>query len=373
MSKIALRNITKYYDKLLVLNDISLDISDREFLCITGPSGCGKTTLLRIISGLDTNHSGKIYFDDVDFTDLSPSERNISMVFQEFALYPFLIARENIAFPLRLKKYPLEEILQKLKSTVKMIDVGVEKYLDFFPKELSAGHRQRVATGRAIIRDNPRALLMDEPLSNLDAKIRMNTKTYLKKLVTRLKITTIYVTSDSSEALALADRIAVLNNGRFVQIDSPYNIYNCPKNMFIADFFGTLGMNFINGVVKDQNFFFDGCSVDIKYYTDKDTMKELYKKPELVLGIRPENINFSIKPLKAGIKVKVDLIQRFPPKANIRCKLGKYIINVICFMEDLAGICQGMEIYLDFDKSKILLFYPYNGDLITPELYHICI
>jgi len=367
MSKITLRNITKYYGKQLVLDNISLAINDGEFLCITGPSGCGKTTLLRIIAGLDTNHSGKIYFDDVDFTNLSPSERNISMVFQEYALYPYLIAKENIAFPLRLKKYPQEKISQKLKSTVEMIDVGVDKYLYFFPRELSAGHKQRVATGRAIIRDKLRVLLMDEPLSNLDAKIKMNTKTYLKKLVTKLETTTIYVTSESSEAMALADRIAVLDNGRFVQVGSPYDIYHYPKNMFIADFFGTLGMNFINGVTKNQKFHFDKYAVDIKHYTNKGTLKKLHKEPELVLGIRPENINLSIKPLKAGLKTEVDLIQKFPPKANIRCKFGNYIINVICSTKDSSEIYHGMNIYLDFDKSKILLFYPYNGELIPPR------
>lgn len=369
MSKIVLRNITKYYGKQLILDNISLDISDGEFICITGPSGCGKTTLLRIIAGLDTDHSGKIYFDDVDFTNLSPSERNISMVFQNYALYPNLIARENIAFPFRLKKYPEEKVSQKLKSTVKMIDIGVERYLDFFPKELSAGHKQRVATGRAIIRDNPRVFLMDEPLSNLDVKIRMNTKTYLKKLVTQLKATTIYVTSDSSEAMALADRIAVLNNGRFVQVDSPYDIYYCPKNMFVADFFGTLGMNFIYGIVKDQKFYFDDYAINIEHYANKTISKVLVKEPELVLGIRPENINFSIKPSETGIKVKVDLIQKFPPKANIRCKFKNYIINVISFIKDLVEIYQGMDIYLDFDKSKIILFYLHNGELIPPRSY----
>jgi len=364
MSKITLRNITKYYGKQLILDDIYLDINDGEFLCITGPSGCGKTTLLRIIAGLDTDHSGKIYFDDVDFTNLSPSERNISMVFQDFALYPYLIAKENIAFPLRLKKYPQEKISRKLKSTVEMIDAGVDKYLYFFPKELSAGHRQRVATGRAVIRDNPRVILMDEPLSNLDVKIRMNTKTYLKKLAAKLETTTIYVTSDSSEAMALADRIVVLDNGRFVQVDSPYDIYHYPKNMFIADFFGILGMNFISGVVKNQKFHFNKYSVDIKHYTDKNTLKKLSKEPELILGIRPENINFSIKPLKARLKTEVDLIQKFPPRSNIRCKFGNYIINVICSIKDLTQIYHGMNIYLDFDKSNILLFYPHNGELI---------
>lgn len=366
MSKIALKNITKYYGKQLILDNISLDISDGEFLCITGPSGCGKTTLLRIIAGLDTDHSGKIYFDDVDFTNLRPSDRNISMVFQEYALYPNLIAKENIVFPLRLKKYPQEKISQKLKSTVEMIDIGVDKYLYFFPKALSAGHRQRVATGRAIIRDKLRVLLMDEPLSNLDAKIKMNTKTYLKKLVTKLDTTTIYVTSDSSEAMALADRIAVLNNGMFIQVDSPQNIYHYPKNMFTADFFGTLGMNFINGTVKDNKFYFNNHTIDIKDYTNKAALEKLHKEPKLILGIRPENINFSVKPLKAGIKVKVNSIQKFPPKASIKCKFGNYTINIICFMEDLAGLKKNTDIYLDFDKSKILLFYSRNGELVLP-------
>jgi multiple sugar transport system ATP-binding protein len=363
MSKISLRNITKYYGKQLILDNISLDVGDGEFLCITGPSGCGKTTLLRIIAGLDTNHSGKVYFNDADFTDLSPSERNISMVFQEYALYPNLIAKENIAFPLKLKKYPREKISQKLKSTIKMIDVGVDKYLYLFPDELSAGHQQRVATGRSIIRDNPGVLLMDEPLSNLDAKMRMNTKTYLKRLVAKLDTTTIYVTSDSSEAMALADRIAVLNNRIIVQVDSPQNIYHRPKNIFTADFFGALGMNFISGTVKDNKFYFDDHAIDIKDYANKADLKKLHKESKLILGIRPENINFSIKPLKAGIKAKVNLIQKFPPKANIKCGFGNFNINVICFMKDLVGVHKNTDIYLYFDKSKILLFYARNGEL----------
>jgi len=365
MSKITLQNITKYYEGNLILDNISLDISDGEFLCITGPSGCGKTTLLRIIAGLDTEHSGKIYFNDVDYTNLSPSERNISMVFQEFALYPYMVAKENISFPLRLKKYPKEIISQKLKSTVAKIDVGIENYLDMFPKELSAGHRQRVATGRAIIRDKPGVILMDEPLSNLDAKIRMNTKTYLKKLVTKLETTTIYVTSDSSEAMALADRIAVLNNNRFIQVDSPYNIYHYPENMFIADFFGTMGMNFIRGTIKDKKFYFNNHEVDIINYMNRNTLDKLLKEPEIILGIRPEDISFSTTPLKRRVKTKVDLIQSFPPKATIRCRAGSNVINVICSVKELGGIHQGTYIYLDFDKSKVHLFYPGNGELIN--------
>jgi ABC-type sugar transport system ATPase subunit len=366
MSKVTLENITKYYGENLILDNISLEISDGEFLCITGPSGCGKTTLLRIIAGLDNKYSGKIYFDDIDYTSLSPSERNISMVFQDFALYPYMVARDNISFPLRLKKYPVEVISRKLKSTVDKIDLEVENYLDMFPKELSAGHRQRVATGRAIIKDKPGAILMDEPLSNLDARIRMNTKTYLKKLVATLDTTTIYVTSDSSEAMALADRIAVLNNQKFEQVDTSYNIYYLPKNMFIADFFGTMGINFIKGTVKDNEFYFSNYKVDINSYTDKVIMDKISKEPAIILGIRPEDISFSTKPSDYSIKAKVDLIQMFPPKANIRCRIGSLIINVICPSKDLEGLQKDRDIYLDFNKNKILLFYPHNEKLIQP-------
>ncbi|MDD3819330.1 MAG: ABC transporter ATP-binding protein [Actinomycetota bacterium] len=366
MSKITLENITKYYGENLILDNISLEISDGEFFCITGPSGCGKTTLLRIIAGLDNSHSGKVYFDDIDYTDLSPSERNISMVFQDFALYPCMIARDNISFPLRLKKYPNEIISRKLKSTVDMIDLEVENYLDMFPKELSAGHRQRVATGRAIIKDKPRAILMDEPLSNLDARIRMNTKTYLKKLVITLDTTTIYVTSDSSEAMALADRIAVLNNQKFEQVGTPFNIYYLPKNMFIADFFGTMGINFIKGTVKDNKFYFSNYRVDINDYADKAIMDKIPIEPEIILGIRPEDISFSTNPSDYSIKAKVDLIQMFPPKANIRCRIENFFINVICTSRDSEEIQKNRDIYLDFNKNKIFLFYPQNGELITP-------
>ena len=365
MSNISIRNVTKYYGEELILDNISIDIKDKEFLCVSGPSGGGKTTLLRIVAGLDTDYTGKIYIDNVDCRELSPADRNISMVFQEYALYPNLIAKSNISFPLRIKKYSRQRVAEKLKSTVELIDIGVEKYLDFFPKELSEGHKQRVATGRAIIKDNPSVFLLDEPLSNLDAKLRMNTRTYLKKLVTEIKSTTIYVTSDSSEAMALADRIAVLNNGKFVQVDRPYDIYYNPKSMFVADFFGFLGMNFIHGNVREDKFYFDKYNVEIPSYIKKDVLRKLGKEEKLVLGIRPEDINFSTSRDKNRVEAKVDLIQKFPPKANIRCRFKDDIINVICFIRNLTDITPEMNVYLGFDKNKVHLFYPGSGDLVS--------
>ena len=364
LSSISLQNVTKYYGKELILNNVSLDIKDREFMCVTGPSGGGKTTLLRLIAGLDPDYTGKIYMDDVDCENLNPAERNISMVFQEYALYPNLKAKDNISFPLRIKRYSRERVAEKLKSTVKLIDIGVEKYLEFFPKELSSGHKQRVATGRAIVRDNPNVFLLDEPLSNLDAKIRMNTRVYLSKLITELGSTTIYVTSDSSEAMALADRVAVINNGKFVQVDRPYDIYYHPKNMFVADFFGLLGMNFIYGNVKGDKFYFDKYNIDIPAYIQKDVLEKVNKEEKLVLGIRPEDINFSTDRSENKVEVKVDLIQKFPPKTNIRCRFKDNIINVICFIKDITDIAPGTGIYLEFDRSKIHLFYPGSGDAV---------
>jgi multiple sugar transport system ATP-binding protein len=361
MSKITLQNVTKYYGKQLILDNISLEIKDKELLCITGPSGCGKTTLLRLISGLDTDYKGRILIDDIDCINLIPAERNIAMVFQEYALYPNLRAKDNIVFPLKIKRYSKEKIYEKLHDTVEHIDVEVEKYLNFFPKALSAGHKQRVATGRAIIRDNPNIFLLDEPLSNLDAKIRMNTRTYLKILITELKSTTVYVTADTSEAMAIADRIAVIENGRFVQVDTPYNLYNYPKNIFIANFFGLLGMNFIEGNIRKNEFCFDNFHLSLSSITKENfwaRIKEKGNKKEgkVILGIRPEDIIFSKDARENSIKVNTELIQKIPPKAIIRCKYKDLVINVIYFLKNFPEIKKGMSLYLSFPIDKIYFF-----------------
>jgi len=355
MAGISLRNITKYYGTDLILDNISLDIKDREFFCITGPSGCGKTTLLRIIAGLDNDYSGKVFFDGEDATGLSSAERNIAMVFQDYALYPNMVARENIAFPLRIRKYDQERLSTKLKSTIKQIDIGVDKYLDYLPRQLSAGHQQRVATGRAIIRDDPKVFLLDEPLTNLDAKIRMNTRTYLKKLVTDIKSTTIYVTADSSEALALADRLAVLDMGKFVQADRPFDMYYHPKTTLVAEFFGVLGMNFLQGMVEDGKFIYKEKKFKVPSYLDEETIDDLNGK-KAIFGIRPEDIAFSKEPSPESIKAEVKMIQTFPPKANMICAFKGRTINVVAFIKNTSGIKPGDTIYLNITGSNTHLF-----------------
>ena len=363
MADISLRNITKYYGKNLILDKISLDIKDCEFFCITGPSGCGKTTLLRIIAGLDNDYDGKVFFNGEDATELSCAERNVAMVFQDYALYPNMGARENITFPLRIRKYSQERLLKKLDTTVKQIDIGVDKYLDYLPRQLSAGHQQRVATGRAIIRDDPKVFLLDEPLTNLDAKMRMNTRTYLKKLVTDIKSTTIYVTADSSEALALADRLAVLDKGRFVQVDRPFDMYFHPKTTLVTVFFGTLGMNLLEGVVQDGRFIYEGKKLKVPSSLDEETIDDLNGK-KAILGIRPEDIIFSKEPSRNTVKVEVQMIQSFPPKENMICALKEKTINVISFIKNTRGIKPGDNIYLSISGSNTHLFDPESQEAI---------
>ncbi len=363
MADISLRNITKYYGNNLILDNISLDIKDREFFCITGPSGGGKTTLLRIIAGLDSDYSGKVFFNGEDVAEMSSAQRNIAMVFQDYALYPNMVARENIAFPLRIRKYDQERLDSKVADTIKQVDIGVDKYLDYLPKKLSAGHQQRVATGRAIVRDDPKVFLLDEPLSNLDAKIRMNTRTYLKQLVTDIKSTTIYVTADSSEALSLADRLAVLDRGKFVQVDRPFDMYFKPRSTLVADFFGELGMNFLKGRMKKGKILLQGTEINKPVYIIKDTADRI-EGNEVLLGIRPEDISFSKQFSNGSLEVEVELIQAFPPKADLLCSLNGKTVHTVAFIKNIKDIAETDILYLSIPETKTYLFDPKIGELI---------
>lgn len=265
MSNVILKNVTKIYDnKNKVINDISLDIKDKEFVVLVGASGCGKSTLLRMIAGLEDISSGEIFIGDKKVNDVQPKDRDIAFVFQSYALYPHMTVRENIAFGLKMRKMDKETIEKKVKEAAEILDLG--PYLDRKPKQLSGGQRQRVALGRAIVR-NPKVFLMDEPLSNLDAKLRVQMRSEIKKLHERLQTTFIYVTHDQTEALTMGDRIVVLDKGVIQQVDPPEEIYNNPKNTFVAGFVGSPQMNFI-------------ASKDIPYDTPENA----------IIGIRPENL-----------------------------------------------------------------------------------
>lgn len=278
MSSVILKNVTKTYDNnKTVINNVSLEIKDKEFIVLVGASGCGKSTLLRMIAGLEDISDGEIFIGDNKVNNVAPKDRDIAFVFQSYALYPHMTVRENIAFGLKMRKVPKVEIDKKVQEAAEILNL--EEYLDRKPKQLSGGQRQRVALGRAIVR-NPKVFLMDEPLSNLDAKLRVQMRSEIKKLHEKLQTTFIYVTHDQTEALTMGDRIVVLNNGIIQQVDSPEEIYNNPKNTFVAGFVGSPQMNFIEG-------------------------KDLGLDENILYGIRPEKMTKPDGDIKLTVNVDI--------------------------------------------------------------------
>ncbi|MBE3095457.1 MAG: ABC transporter ATP-binding protein [Actinobacteria bacterium] len=290
MVKVRLEGLKKYFDKVKAVNDIDLEIIPGEFVVLLGPSGCGKTTLLRCISGLERVTEGRIFFDNDNITYLSPKDRNISMVFQNYAVWPHMTVKNNIAFPLRIKKYSQHQIQEKVIWAVNLL--GIDNLLDRYPAQLSGGQRQRVAVARAIVME-PRVLLMDEPLSNLDALLRVRMRAEIKKLQEKLKVTTIYVTHDQVEAMTMGDRIAVLEQGIIQQFGSSDDIYHNPVNTFVAGFVGSPQMNFIEVEMVHKNEMFclraKGLEVPVLDIL-KDKVSKLSDKRSYILGIRPEHI-----------------------------------------------------------------------------------
>ena len=293
MAEVILKSIGKSYDNgYEAVKDVNIDIQDKEFVVLVGPSGCGKSTTLRMIAGLEEITSGELYIGDKIVNDVAPKDRDIAMVFQNYALYPHLSVYENMAFALKLRKIPKAEIDKKVKEAAKILDL--ESVLDRKPKALSGGQRQRVALGRAIVR-NPKVFLMDEPLSNLDAKLRTAMRTEITKLHKKLGTTFIYVTHDQVEAMTMADRIVIMKDGVIQQIDTPQKVYDNPANMFVAGFIGAPQMNLIDCNVSEEEGVVYATFNDFKIALDKvksDALKKNgYMGKEIVLGIRPEDIH----------------------------------------------------------------------------------
>ncbi len=297
MAKIKIKNISKKFEEKEVLKDISLDIEDREFCVLVGPSGCGKSTLLRIISGLEVQDTGNLFFDEKLMNKVEPKDRDIAFVFQSYALYPHLTVYENIAFSLKVKKYKKDEIDKKVREASKIL--GLDELLMRKPKELSGGQRQRVALGRAIVRE-PKVFLMDEPLSNLDAKLRVQMRSEIKKLQKKLQVTCVYVTHDQIEALSMGDRVVVLNEGKIQQMDTPQNVYEKPKNVFTATFMGNLGMNILETEVKNSEIFIEGEQIEKDF--EASALKVLEEK--FLLGFRADDVEY-LKPNENSIKLNV--------------------------------------------------------------------
>src|SRR5580658_603797 len=313
MAQVALRSIVKTFDKTPAVQGIDLDIADREFIVLVGPSGCGKSTTLRMIAGLEEATSGEIYIGDQLVNDVPPKDRDIAMVFQNYALYPHMTVYENMSFGLRLKKFPKHEIKERVEAAAKILDISL--LLDRRPKQLSGGQRQRVATGRAIVR-NPKVFLFDEPLSNLDAKLRVQMRTEIKKVHQTIPTTTVYVTHDQIEAMTLADRVVVMNGGVIEQVGTPNDLYHHPATRFVAGFIGSPAMNFLPCRVQDSAN--GGLAVRV---TDTITVPippsradryGAFKDKQMVLGIRPEHLfeyHEQGKPGWTRVDLPVDVVE----------------------------------------------------------------
>ena len=334
MAKVTLRNIQKVYcgkagRQTVAVKDFDLEVQDREFVVLVGPSGCGKTTTLRMIAGLEEISGGEIEIDGKRMNDIPPKDRDLAMVFQNYALYPHMSVEQNLAFGLQLRRHPKEEITRRVREAATIL--GIETLLGRRPADLSGGQRQRVALGRAIVRQ-PKVFLFDEPLSNLDAKMRVQMRTELTKLHQRLRATMIYVTHDQIEAMTMGDRIVVMREGVIQQIDSPLVLYRDPSNLFVAGFLGSPPMNFISGKLKESSggLVFkeaEGGVIECKL-EDRPAARQ-YVGKEVILGLRPEDILLhegADRPPGLWFQALIDVIEPMGPDTNYYLQTGAHVI-----------------------------------------------
>ena len=360
MSSLSLKNICKIYPNgFQAVKDFNLDIEDKEFIIFVGPSGCGKSTTLRMIAGLEDISSGELYIDEKLVNDVEPKDRDIAMVFQNYALYPHMTVYDNMAFGLKLRKTPKAEIDEKVRNAARILDL--ESLLDRKPKALSGGQRQRVAMGRAIVR-NPKVFLMDEPLSNLDAKLRVQMRSEIAKLHQRLGTTIIYVTHDQTEAMTLGTRIVVMKDGVVQQVDSPQHLYDKPANLFVAGFMGSPQMNFLDAKVTKNgdvaNLIVGDTTITLPASKSKNLLEKGYDGKDVIMGIRPEDITDSADAVsQAGAAV-------FTSKVNVYELLGAEVFlyfdiagkSVTARVEASTTARPGSEIKIALDIDKIHVF-----------------
>jgi len=318
MASVRLENVEKVYEGgVIAVHEMSLDVKEKEFVVLVGPSGCGKSTTLRMIAGLEEVTSGEVFIDGKKVNDVPPKDRDIAMVFQNYALYPHMSVYENMAFGLKLRKFPKKEIDERVHEAASIL--GIEEYLDRKPKALSGGQRQRVAVGRAIVR-KPKVFLFDEPLSNLDAKLRVQMRTEISKLHRRLGATMVYVTHDQTEAMTMADKIVLMKDGFVQQIDAPLDIYARPNNKFVAGFIGSPAMNFLDGSIekgKGLCFVENEGGVRLPVQKKDEARLKQYVGYKMLLGIRPENIQMGGAGRSVGSKTKVKVaVELVEPMGN---------------------------------------------------------
>ncbi len=358
MSQVSLESVSKVYSgEVLAVDDFSLEIEHGEFAVILGPSGCGKSTTLRMIAGLEEITSGEICIGDRVVNDVPSKDRDIAMVFQNYALYPHMTVYENMSFGLRLRKYPKSEIDKRVNEAAEIL--SIKHLLKRRPKEISGGEKQRVAVGRAIVR-KPLVFLFDEPLSNLDAKLRVQMRIELNKLHKRLQSTMIYVTHDQIEAMTLGEKIVVMKDGHIQQIANPHILYDKPVNKFVAGFIGTPPMNFLNGKIikKNSKFYFDSGSLQVKIVDDMAVYIKDYLWKEIVFGIRPEDIYdklfVSEAPPENIVHVNVEVVEPMGSEVYLYLNSGDF-----SFIAKVAGHEQvepGQDLEVVFDMSRIHFF-----------------
>ncbi len=369
MSSLSLKNICKKYPNgFEAVKDFNLEIEDKEFIIFVGPSGCGKSTTLRMVAGLEDISSGELYIDGKLMNDVEPKDRDIAMVFQNYALYPHMTVYDNMAFGLKLRKMPKDEIDKKVREAAEILDLSA--LLDRKPKALSGGQRQRVAMGRAIVR-NPKVFLMDEPLSNLDAKLRVQMRIEISKLHQRLETTIIYVTHDQTEALTLGTRIVVMKDGVVQQVDSPLDLYMKPNNLFVAGFIGSPQMNFIDAKVvvsgSDVLLMFGSNSVKLPEAKAKKLLEAGYEDKTVTFGIRPEDIKdeemFISNSPDTALEATVKVYEMLGAEVFLYFTVDTYDSAVRVNPRTTAR--PGDTIKLALDGSKIHLFDKETQETIT--------
>ena len=362
MASVKLVNLYKRFDKVVAVHGVSLDIADGSFVVLLGPSGCGKTTTLRCIAGLETPDSGEVWIGNSMVNDLPPKDRDVAMVFQNYALYPHMKVYDNLSFPLRMKKVPKDEIDRRVKQTAELL--GIKHLLDRKPRQLSGGEQQRVALGRAIVRQ-PKVYLMDEPLSNLDAKLRLFMRAELKRLQKELKTTTVYVTHDQAEAMAMADKIAVMSKGKVLQYDEPSNIYNKPSNVFVATFIGNPPMNMIKASVVRKNGLVQLDAGTFRYTLPDDyseVMEARLSSAEVYIGIRPEDLKISVERQRNSVfSSEIYVLEHQGANMVVDLKIDSEIIKVVSPPMPLSI---GDKVWVWFETNKMHIFDAKTEELI---------
>jgi multiple sugar transport system ATP-binding protein len=370
MAEIFVENALKRFGKFNAIDNISLTVHDQEFVVLLGPSGCGKTTLLRAIAGLGMVDSGTIKIGERDVTYLPPKDRNLSMVFQNYAIFPHMKVYDNIAFGLKMKKAPKETMHERVMDAAKLLHI--EGMLDRYPGAMSGGQRQRVAVARAIAVESD-VLLMDEPLSNLDALLRLEMRAELKSLLHRLSATTIYVTHDQIEALSMGDRIAVMKNGKILQFDSPTRVYDLPAEQFVGSFIGNPPMNFLLGKVKRVDGHYE-VAIDGFNLTPGEEMHSAfqpYDGKDIYVGIRAEAMELLTQPAEGAMPVEVEVVEPLGSQNLLTIIIGHDKLKVST-APDLE-VAPGRKVWLRFPMHKVRWMEPETGRAISPDLQKLLV